>query len=133
MIKYISIFRLVFRCLLVARKANLTGISTGLTGRLKNLDPTGNPTGRSTRLVPVDPTGFHLWTAYSTRTKLELQPSRIKTKDVGNSNWNKKCWGHSLRRARGTGNCSLYNLFYWVCTCSHANLSHSQLQRILYT
>ena len=61
MIKYISIFRLVFRCLLVARKANLTGISTGLTGRSKNLDPTGNPTGRSTRPVPVDPTGFHLW------------------------------------------------------------------------
>ena len=45
MIKYICIFRLVFRCLLVARKHNLTGISTGLTGRSKNLDPTGNPTG----------------------------------------------------------------------------------------
>ena len=37
------------RCLLVARKDNLTGISTGLTDRSKNLDPTGNPTGRSTR------------------------------------------------------------------------------------
>ena len=61
MIKYISTFRLVFRCLLVARKENSTGFLTGLTGRLKNLDPTGNPTGRSTRLVPVDPTGFHLW------------------------------------------------------------------------
>ena len=47
--KYISLFRLVFRCLLVARKKNLTGFSTGLTGRSKNLDPTGNPTG------------FHLW------------------------------------------------------------------------
>ena len=45
MMKYISIFRLVFRCLLVAKKENLTGISTGLTGRSKNLDPTGNPTG----------------------------------------------------------------------------------------
>ena len=59
--KYISIFRLVLRCLLVARKENSTGFSTGLTGRSKNLDPTGNPTGRSTRPVPVDPTGFHLW------------------------------------------------------------------------
>ena len=61
MIKYISIFRLMLRCLLVGRKENLTGFSTGLTGRSKNLDPTGNPTGRSTRPVPVDPTSFHLW------------------------------------------------------------------------
>ena len=61
MIKYISIFWLVLRCLLVARKENSTGFSTGLTGRSKNLDPTGNPTGRSTRPVPVDTTGFHLW------------------------------------------------------------------------
>ena len=45
MIKYISIFRLVLRCILVARKDNLTGFSTGLTNRSKNLDPTGNPTG----------------------------------------------------------------------------------------
>ena len=45
MIKHISIFRLVLRYLLVARKDNLTGFSTGLTGRSKNLDPTGNPTG----------------------------------------------------------------------------------------
>ena len=37
--------RLVFRCLLVARKENLTGFSTGLTGQSKNLDPTGNPIG----------------------------------------------------------------------------------------
>ena len=49
MIKYISIFRLVLRFLLVARKENSTGFSTGLTGRSKNLDPTSNPTG------------FHLW------------------------------------------------------------------------
>ena len=35
----------MLRCLLVARKENLTGISTGLTGRSKNLYPTGNPTG----------------------------------------------------------------------------------------
>ena len=41
MIKYISIFRLVLRRLLVARKENSTGFSTGLTGRSKNLDPTG--------------------------------------------------------------------------------------------
>ena len=47
MIRYIRILRLVIRCLLVARKKNLTGVSTGLTGRSKNLDPTG-------------PTGFHL-------------------------------------------------------------------------
>ena len=45
MIKYISIFWLVLRCLLVGRKENSTGFSTGLTGRSKNLDPTG----------------FHLW------------------------------------------------------------------------
>ena len=48
MIKYISIFRLVLRCLLVARKENSTGFSTGLTGRSKNLDPIGNPTGNPT-------------------------------------------------------------------------------------
>ena len=40
-IKCICIFRLVLRCLVVARKENLTGFSSGLTGRLKNLDPTG--------------------------------------------------------------------------------------------
>ena len=45
MIKYISIVWLVLICLLVARKENLTGFSTGLTGRSKNLDPTGNPIG----------------------------------------------------------------------------------------
>ena len=53
MMKYINIFRLVFRCILVARKENFTGISTGLTGRSKNLDPTGNPTCRSTRPVSI--------------------------------------------------------------------------------
>ena len=52
------VFRLVLRYFLASRKENLTGVSTGLTGWSKNLDPTGNPTGRSTRLVPVDPTGF---------------------------------------------------------------------------
>ena len=45
----LSIFWLVLRCLLVARKENSTSFSTGLTGRSKNLDPTGNPTGWSTR------------------------------------------------------------------------------------
>ena len=49
MIKYISIFRWVLRCLLVARKENSTGFSTGLTGQSKNLDPTG----RSTRPVSI--------------------------------------------------------------------------------
>ena len=67
MIKYISVFRLVRRFLLVARKDNLTGISTGLTGRSKNLDPTG----RSTRLVPVDPTGFHLWSPSNEDAKIQ--------------------------------------------------------------
>ena len=47
--KYVSIFWLVLRCFLVARKENSTGFSTGLTGRSKNLDPTG----RSTRLVSI--------------------------------------------------------------------------------
>ena len=37
---YIYIW-LVLRGLLVARNENLAGVSTGLTGRLKNLDPTG--------------------------------------------------------------------------------------------
>ena len=55
MIKDIRIFRLVLRCLLVARKENLTGVSTGLTGRSKNLDPTS--AGQPNR--PVDPTDFH--------------------------------------------------------------------------
>ena len=41
MIKYVSIFRLVLRCLLVAKKENLTGFLTGLIGPSKNLDPTG--------------------------------------------------------------------------------------------
>ena len=62
--KYVSIFRLVLRCLLVARKENLTGISTGLTGRSKNLDPTGNPTG------------FHLWVVYSTATNKSLAQNK---------------------------------------------------------
>ena len=52
-------FRLVLRCLLVARKENLTGFSTGLTGRSKNLDSTSNPTGRSTR--PVFISGPEKW------------------------------------------------------------------------
>ena len=45
--KYICIFQLGLRCLLVARKENLTGVSTGLTGRSKNVDLTGNLTGAS--------------------------------------------------------------------------------------
>ena len=43
------------RCLLVARKVNLTGFSTGLTGWSKNLDPTGP----STR--PVSISGADKW------------------------------------------------------------------------
>ena len=38
--KYLCIYRLVLRCLLIGRKKNLTGVSTGLTGRSKNLDQT---------------------------------------------------------------------------------------------
>ena len=41
----------MLKCILVARKENLTGFSTDLTSRSKNLDPTGNPD------QPVDPTG----------------------------------------------------------------------------
>ena len=61
----ICIFRLMLRCFLVARKDNLTGVLTGLTGRSKNLDPTGNPTGRSTQPVPVYLIGFHLCPVHS--------------------------------------------------------------------
>ena len=32
----VCIFRLVFRCILVAKKGNFTGVLTGLTGRSKN-------------------------------------------------------------------------------------------------
>ena len=42
----------MLRCLLVARKESLTGVSTGLTGRSKNLDPTG----RSTQPVSISAT-----------------------------------------------------------------------------
>ena len=47
--KYICIFRLVLRCFLVARKENLTGVSTGLIGWSKNLDLPG----RSTQPVSI--------------------------------------------------------------------------------
>ena len=43
----------MLRCLLVARKKNLTGVSTDLTGRSKNIDHTGNPSGQSTRPVLI--------------------------------------------------------------------------------
>ena len=43
----------MLRCLLVARKENLTGVSSGLTSQSKNLDPNGNSTGRSTRPVSI--------------------------------------------------------------------------------
>ena len=56
MITYISVFWLVLRCLFVTRKENLTGFSTGLTGRSKNLDPVGNQTGRLTRPVSISGT-----------------------------------------------------------------------------
>ena len=42
--KFICVLQLLLKCLLVARKENLTGVSTGLTGQSKNLDPTGNLT-----------------------------------------------------------------------------------------
>ena len=77
MIKYINIFRLVRKCLLVARKENLIRVLAGLAaGRRISSRPagrpdrpilkvgstvTGKPTGRSTRPVTVDPTGFRLW------------------------------------------------------------------------
>ena len=56
MIKYISTFRLVLRCLLVARKENSTDFLTGLTGRLKNLDrPATRPAGRPDRCRSTRP------------------------------------------------------------------------------
>ena len=55
MIKYVSIFRLVLKCLLVARKENLTGASTGLIGRSKNLKKFDWCFNRPDR--PVDLTG----------------------------------------------------------------------------
>ena len=55
---YISVGALMF---LVARKKNLTGVLTCLTGRWKNLDPTGDPTGNPTGAGQPD--GFHLWLA----------------------------------------------------------------------
>ena len=36
-----SMLRVVLKCLLVARRENLTGVSTDLTGQLKNHDQTG--------------------------------------------------------------------------------------------
>ena len=47
--KIVCIFRLVLKCLLLARKEKLTGILTGLTGQSKNLDPIG----RSTRPISI--------------------------------------------------------------------------------
>ena len=47
---------------LVARKDNLTGFSTGLTGRSKNLDPTG----------------FHLW--YNCQFKCETRSQQLQSK-----------------------------------------------------
>ena len=42
MIKYLNIFWFVLRCLLVAKKENLTGVSTGLTtGRRISTRPVG--------------------------------------------------------------------------------------------
>ena len=60
---HIYVFRLVLKCLLVARKKNLTGVSTGLNGRSKNLDPTG----RSTRPVSISETASSkkLWATSS--------------------------------------------------------------------
>ena len=52
---YISVDVQMYERILVAKKENLTGVSTGLTGRSKNLDPTGKQTTvRLTRLVPVE-------------------------------------------------------------------------------
>ena len=74
----------MLRCLLVARKENLTNVSTGLTGRSKNLDPTSNPTGRSTRPVPVNSTGFDLCCNIS--SKKAVLPDRYDA-EMGPANW----------------------------------------------
>ena len=66
---HICIFRLVIRYLSVARKKNLPGVSTGLTGGSKNLDLTGNPTGGLTRPVSTSAVEalhcvpFYCWTS----------------------------------------------------------------------
>ena len=72
MIKYICVFWLVLRFLLVARKDNLTSFSTGLTGRSKNLDPIGNPTG------------FHLWVRASSTElfRLGFDSGRVKPNTI---------------------------------------------------
>ena len=64
---------------------------------------------------PVDPTGFHLWTAYSTRTKLEFQPFRIKKKlyvtPTGIKNVGAVAWGE-----RG----ELLTAAYTICSTGYA-------------
>ena len=75
MIKYVSIFWLVLGCLLVARKDNLTGFSTGLTGRSKNLDPTG----------------FHLCSVLVDRYGVRLRIGRSEVQISGRSNWSQCC------------------------------------------
>ena len=73
MIKYICMFRLVLRCLLDARKENLTGVSTGLTGWSKNLDPTGNSTClRPDRFPSLSDTAFKIGLANFIRIEFIL-------------------------------------------------------------
>ena len=62
--KYIRIFRLLLKCLLAARKENLTCVSTGSTGRSKNLDPTG----------------FHLCSALKVKNKQKRTNFKSKKK-----------------------------------------------------
>ena len=66
----------MIRCLLVARKEDLTGVSTGLTGRSKNLDPTGLSTqwvtglaGRRDRCRSTGPVSI---SAVDIKNKLDL-------------------------------------------------------------
>ena len=117
--KCIGIFRLVLICLLVARKENSTGFSTGLTGRSKNLDPTG----RSTRPVPVDPTSsisaliLEKWTNVLENCLASLKSLNIhsQTNLVGFINWaiilKIKTTKHAINKV------ALFGKFIFSATC----------------
>ena len=79
MIKYICIFRLVLTCFLAAGKNNLTGFSTGLTGRSKNFDPTD----RSTRPVSSsDQPVQQKWQHFKDRNPNTTPSTAICTKTI---------------------------------------------------
>ena len=90
MIKYTSIFRLLLRCFLVARKDNLTGVSTGLTGRSKNLDPTGNRlAGRPDRCQSTRPVSI---SAPHTKPDRDCSWRVLSKKLNAKATWNRLYW-----------------------------------------